>query len=112
MDQQECRARLSTHGVGTVALNTADGLVIMPVNYMMADDMVAFRTTYDDSLAAADGTDVAFDVDRIDAALSQGWSVLVVGQIYRVTDADTARRLTEQAHTTSWPGVNASCGCA
>ena len=52
MDQQECRARLSTHGVGTVTLNTADGLVIMPVNYMMADDMVAFRTTYDDSLAA------------------------------------------------------------
>ncbi|GAA1880183.1 helix-turn-helix domain-containing protein [Streptantibioticus ferralitis] len=104
MDQQECRDRLSTHGVGRVALNTADGLVIMPVSYTMADDTVAFRTTYDHSLATADGTDVAFEVDRIDEALSQGWSVLVVGRIYRVADRDTAQQLTERAHTAPWPG--------
>ena len=104
MDQDECRARLSTHGVGRVALNTADGLVIMPVNYTMADNTVAFRTTYDSSLAAADGTEVAFEVDRIDEALSQGWSVLVVGRIHHVADRATAQWLTQQAHTTPWPG--------
>jgi nitroimidazol reductase NimA-like FMN-containing flavoprotein (pyridoxamine 5'-phosphate oxidase superfamily) len=104
MDPQECRDRLSAHSVGRVALNTADGLVIMPVSYTMDDNTVAFRTTYDNGLAAADGTEVTFEVDELDEALSQGWSVLIVGRIHRVANADTERQLTERAHAAPWPG--------
>ncbi|MCQ4042312.1 pyridoxamine 5'-phosphate oxidase family protein [Streptantibioticus rubrisoli] len=98
--------------MGRVSLNTADGLVIMPVNYTMDIDVVAFRTTYDHSLAAADGTEVAFEVDRIDEAPSQGGSVLVVG------GSPGSRTRTPRSDCpsgrTPLPGreANASCGCA
>jgi Pyridoxamine 5'-phosphate oxidase len=50
------------------------------------------------------GTDVAFEVDHLDEAMSQGWSVLAVGPAQTVTEPDAVRRLTERAHTTPWAG--------
>ncbi|MFV5996488.1 DUF1918 domain-containing protein [Streptomyces sp. NPDC056231] len=100
----ECRARLSTHGVGRVAVSTPDGPAVVPVNYEVIDDAIAFRTAPDAVPAAAVGTDVAFEVDHVDEAMSQGWSVLVVGPARVVTEADAVRRLAECAHTKPWPG--------
>ncbi|GHE55928.1 DUF1918 domain-containing protein [Streptomyces capitiformicae] len=101
----ECRALLSTHGVGRVAVTAPDGRpAVVPVNYEVVDDTIAFRTAPDSLPAAAVGTEVAFEVDHVDEALSQGWSVLAVGPASIVTEADAVRRLTELAHTTPWPG--------
>jgi nitroimidazol reductase NimA-like FMN-containing flavoprotein (pyridoxamine 5'-phosphate oxidase superfamily) len=101
---EECRTRLSTHGVGRVAVSTPDGPAIVPVNYLVMDDAVAYRTAPGAVPAAAEGREVAFEVDHIDEALSQGWSVLVVGAARAVTDPETVRRLDEQATTTPWAG--------
>ncbi|MFG3659416.1 alcohol dehydrogenase catalytic domain-containing protein [Streptomyces sp. NPDC047706] len=43
-------------------------------------------------------------VDRIDDALSQGWSVLVRGTARAVTEPDEARRLEERAYSMPWVG--------
>ncbi|MCX4784741.1 MULTISPECIES: pyridoxamine 5'-phosphate oxidase family protein [unclassified Streptomyces] len=104
LDPDECRARLSTHGVGRIAVSTPDGPAVFPVNYEVIDGTIAFRTAPDSVPATAGGTDVAFEVDNVDEAMSQGWSVLAVGPARIVTEPDALRRLADHAHTTPWAG--------
>lgn len=104
LDPDECRSRLSTHGVGRVAVTTPDGPAVVPVNYEVVDDVIAFRTAPDSVPAAAVGSEVAFEVDHVDEAMSQGWSVLVIGPARAVTEPDAVRELADHAHTTPWAG--------
>ncbi|MER6290761.1 DUF1918 domain-containing protein [Streptomyces sviceus] len=102
---EECRTLLSTHGVGRIAVSASGGRpAIVPVNYDVIDDAIVFRTAPNRTPAAAVGTEVAFEVDHMDEALGQGWSVLAVGPASVVTEPDMVRRLTEHAHTTPWAG--------
>ncbi len=100
----ECRELLSTHGVGRVAVTVEGPPGIFPVNYTVAEECIAYRTTPDAGPAAAAGHEVALEVDHIDDAFSQGWSVLVVGYARAVTDPSEARRLDERAHSGPWVG--------
>ncbi|MEU2061268.1 pyridoxamine 5'-phosphate oxidase family protein [Streptomyces sp. NPDC013455] len=101
----ECRTLLSTHGVGRVAVSAPDGSpAVVPVNYEVDGDAIVFRTAPDSLPAAAADTEVAFEVDHVDEAMSRGWSVLAVGPASVVTDPETVRRLTQRAHTTPWAG--------
>ncbi|MGW0875666.1 DUF1918 domain-containing protein [Streptomyces sp. NPDC002740] len=102
---EECRTLLSTHGVGRVAVWAADGSpAVVPVNYDVVDDAIVFRTAPNSTPAAAVGTEVAFEVDHMDEAMSRGWSVLAVGPATVVTQPMEVRRLTERARTTPWAG--------
>ncbi|MFF3898000.1 pyridoxamine 5'-phosphate oxidase family protein [Streptomyces sp. NPDC001812] len=101
---QECRTLLSTHGVGRIAVTTPEGPAVVPVNYEVLDDTIAFRTAPDSVPAAAVGSEIAFEVDHVDDAMSRGWSVLAVGPARVVTEPDQVRRLTERAHTAPWAG--------
>ncbi|GHD97151.1 pyridoxamine 5'-phosphate oxidase family protein [Streptomyces naganishii] len=100
----ECRALLSTHGVGRVALTGPDGPAVLPVNYDVVDDALYFRTAPDAAPAAAVGQEVAFEVDHVDETMSRGWSVLAVGRAEAVTDPEAVRRLAERARSTPWAG--------
>jgi nitroimidazol reductase NimA-like FMN-containing flavoprotein (pyridoxamine 5'-phosphate oxidase superfamily) len=104
LSDEECLARLSTHGVGRLAVNTPDGPVIVPVNYSVIDGAVSFRTAPGTTPALVAGAQVAFEVDHIDDALSQGWSVLVRGHGREVTDPEAIRRLTALAYSEPWTG--------
>ncbi|MFF3754643.1 pyridoxamine 5'-phosphate oxidase family protein [Streptomyces sp. NPDC002018] len=104
LDAEECRELLSTHGVGRVTVTLDDEPAVFPVNYTVDGDLVAFRTAADAAPAAAAGCRTAFEVDHIDDALSQGWSVLLVGTAQRVTDPRRVRGLEERAHTAPWAG--------
>ncbi|GGV58605.1 DNA-binding protein [Streptomyces griseoloalbus] len=102
---EECRRLLSTHGVGRVAVSTSDGRpAVVPVNYEVVEDAIVFRTAPDSVPAAAVGTEVAFEVDHVDEAMSRGWSVLAVGPASVVTEPDAVRGLVRRAHTEPWPG--------
>ncbi|MFE2601932.1 pyridoxamine 5'-phosphate oxidase family protein [Streptomyces mirabilis] len=100
----ECRARLSTHGLGRVAVSTPGGPAVVPVNYEVVDDAIVFRTAPNSAPAAAVGTDVAFEVDHVDEAMSQGWSVLAIGPARAVTEPEAVRRLADHAHSKPWAG--------
>ncbi|MEV6010759.1 pyridoxamine 5'-phosphate oxidase family protein [Streptomyces sp. NPDC051976] len=100
----ECLVLLADHGVGRVAVTTAAGLAVVPVNYDVVDGAVVFRTAPGSAPALAAGRQVAFEVDRIDEALSEGWSVLVNGPAVEVTDADAELKLQARAHTAPWAG--------
>jgi transcriptional regulator with XRE-family HTH domain len=101
---EECWRLLSTHGVGRIALSMPDGLTVLPVNYTVADGTIAFRTSPASTPAEATDTRCAFEVDEVDDALSQGWSVLVRGMAHTVTDPAGVRRLDGQACTGPWAG--------
>ncbi|KOV49921.1 XRE family transcriptional regulator [Streptomyces sp. AS58] len=105
LEPEECRTLLSTHGVGRIAVRTSDGRpAVVPVNYEVVEDTIAFRTAAGSVPAAAVGTEVAFEVDHVDDAMSQGWSVLAVGTAQVVTERDAVNRLAQRAHTTPWAG--------
>ncbi|MFE0450195.1 DUF1918 domain-containing protein [Streptomyces sp. NPDC058914] len=105
LSPEECRMLLSTHGMGRIAVSTSDGHpAVVPVNYEVVDDAIVFRTAPHSVPAAAVGQEVAFEVDHVDEALSQGWSVLAVGPASVVTEPDAVRELTRRAHTTPWAG--------
>jgi transcriptional regulator with XRE-family HTH domain len=105
LSMEECRSLLSTHGVGRIAVSAPDGRpAVVPVNYDIVDGVIFFRTAPGSLPAAAAGAEVAFEVDHLDEAMSQGWSVLAVGPASIVTDPDAVRRLDRNAHTTPWAG--------
>jgi transcriptional regulator with XRE-family HTH domain len=104
LSAEECWIRLSRHGVGRLAIDTPEGPTIVPLNYTVIDGAVMFRTASDTVPATAVGAHVAFEVDHIDEALSQGWSVLIRGFARAVTDPDAVRRLTELAYSGPWAG--------
>ncbi|MFJ3235295.1 pyridoxamine 5'-phosphate oxidase family protein [Streptomyces sp. NPDC086787] len=105
LEPEECRTLLSTHGVGRVSVSASDGRpAVVPVNYEFVDDAIVFRTAPGSVAAEAAETEVAFEVDHVDDALSQGWSVLAVGPASVVTEPEAVRRLTRHAHTTPWAG--------
>ncbi|MEV6945186.1 pyridoxamine 5'-phosphate oxidase family protein [Streptomyces sp. NPDC051172] len=100
----ECRALLSTHGVGRIAVPTASGPVVVPVNYSVVEGAIVFRTEPGSTPSQASGCQVAFEVDRIDDAFSSGWSVLVRGHARTVTDPEEVYRLAEGARSEPWAG--------
>ncbi|MCX4767961.1 pyridoxamine 5'-phosphate oxidase family protein [Streptomyces sp. NBC_01275] len=104
LGRTECAELLSTHGVGRLAVSTTQGPVIVPVNYSVVDDTIVFRTAEGATPSLASGCQVAFEVDRIDDAFSQGWSVLVRGRARTVTDLDEKRRLAKQEYSGPWAG--------
>ncbi len=90
LSAEECQALIAGGGVGRVLFVEAGrGPVAIPVNYRMDGDDVVFRTGGDarltDSLRQAS---VSFDVDHLDDALAEGWSVLLTGTAAVVTEPD------------------------
>jgi nitroimidazol reductase NimA-like FMN-containing flavoprotein (pyridoxamine 5'-phosphate oxidase superfamily) len=100
----ECYDLLSPGGVGRVAFTTADGPVVLPVNYAMAGQTVVFRTAPDTLLASYLDGPAGFEADRLDEALSHGWSVLVTGRAARVTSEAEVRRLEQRTGIRPWAG--------
>ncbi|MFI1200797.1 helix-turn-helix domain-containing protein [Streptomyces sp. NPDC020883] len=100
----ECRELLSTHGIGRVAVTLNDTPAVFPVNYSVIDDVIAYRTQAGSGPAAAAGHEAALEVDHIDDAFSQGWSVLVVGPAEVVTGFYESRKFEEQAYSAPWVG--------
>jgi nitroimidazol reductase NimA-like FMN-containing flavoprotein (pyridoxamine 5'-phosphate oxidase superfamily) len=103
LDERECRRLLTPGGVGRFVFTTRRGPVAVPVNYRMVDGDIVFRTAEDTTLTAvSDAEPVSFEVDRIDDAMSEGWSVLVTGRVRRVSP-DELRQL-ETVRIQPWAG--------
>ena len=68
---------------------------MLPVNYVLHEGTIVFRTAHDSptdedlrtGIADAEYK-VAFEIDEIDPAARQGWSVLVQGSAHHVDSAD------------------------
>jgi transcriptional regulator with XRE-family HTH domain len=110
LQADECLRLLSPGGVGRVAFNDLGGPAILPVNYALHDNSVIFRTAFggplDDTLrTGVQGVEfkVAFEVDRIDEANREGWSVLIRGGAHHVSTAEEQAAV-EASGVQSWVG--------
>jgi nitroimidazol reductase NimA-like FMN-containing flavoprotein (pyridoxamine 5'-phosphate oxidase superfamily) len=98
---EECLSLLQPGGVGRVGFTSAEGVVILPVNFAMAGTIV-FRTAPDTLLAAHGNAPVSFEADRLDEARREGWSVLVQGHAHKVTSEHEVQRLENATHLEPW----------
>lgn len=94
----ECRDLLDAGGVGRLALCTADGPMIYPVNFSVDGMAVVFRTSPHTRLGThAWGVDVAFEIDQVNWESRQGWSVVVKGRADLMSEPDDIDRLRERS---------------
>ncbi len=89
----ECWRLLAPGGVGRIVFDSARGPVALPVNFRMLDHLVVFRTTSFGQIAGLVGPGQAgFEVDRIDDALRQAWSVVLTGHVRSAHEGDELER--------------------
>lgn len=91
LDTEECWRLLSSGVLGRLAVSVSGRVDIFPVNYVVHDRKVYFRTAEGSKLVEVTiSRDVAFEVDAIGD--ESGWSVVVHG---------TARRLQKLSEITA-----------
>jgi nitroimidazol reductase NimA-like FMN-containing flavoprotein (pyridoxamine 5'-phosphate oxidase superfamily) len=105
LSYQECRDLLAGGVVGRAALCTPTGPQIIPVNYVMYDDSIVFRTNPYSVLGTYGwNTDLAFEVDSIDPEHREGWSVVVVGRAEMIEDPEQLRDIKFGSDPKPWAG--------
>ena len=72
---------MDTTTVGRLAFTADDGIVILPVNFLVHEERIYVRTEPGSTIAALAGgnDDVAFEIDYHDDLNQSGWNVLVKG---------------------------------
>jgi nitroimidazol reductase NimA-like FMN-containing flavoprotein (pyridoxamine 5'-phosphate oxidase superfamily) len=106
LEAQECWALLEARQLGRLAFVDQDGPIMLPVNYVVVDGVVVFRTDAGSKLdAAVRGDRVAFEIDGFDALEQTGWSVVVRGTAELVTDGAELRLLQGMALVSWAPGL-------
>jgi nitroimidazol reductase NimA-like FMN-containing flavoprotein (pyridoxamine 5'-phosphate oxidase superfamily) len=91
LDEDTCLQLISQGGIGRIAYTSRFGPAVLPVNYTLHEGAVVFRTAEhgpldEDLRTGIEGAEykVAFEIDDIDLAGRQGWSVLIQGPAHHV----------------------------
>jgi transcriptional regulator with XRE-family HTH domain len=88
LDRAECRQLIAEGGVGRVIFDESRGPVALPVNFRTLGSDIVIRTEPDAALVLSMAIGrVSFEVDHLDDALAEGWSVLVSGTGHEVVEA-------------------------
>jgi len=90
MREQECLRLIEPGGIGRVAFELAGRLTVVPVNFIVHNGGIVFRTAATTTLGRYGEGPVAFEVDRIDEGMHEGWSVLISGTAQHVDSEQTA----------------------
>jgi nitroimidazol reductase NimA-like FMN-containing flavoprotein (pyridoxamine 5'-phosphate oxidase superfamily) len=95
---KECWRLLETRSVGRIGVVVDEQPEIIPVNYVVVDSAVLFRTEGGTKLHALETHRlVAFEADDFDARARTGWSVLVKGRAEEIRDPAALRQLRAMA---------------
>lgn len=96
LDHDECMALLASVPIGRIAMIDSGEIVVLPVNHVVQDGRVCFRTAPGAKLDAGIMQHVAtFEADDYDEVEGTGWSVILKGRADLVTDPDELERLRE-----------------
>lgn len=105
LERERCLELLEEAVVGRVAVLVNGVPQVVPVNYVLVDGDVVFRSGAGTKLAAAIAEQpVSFEVDRVDEQRMTGWSVLVSGRTTVVTDEEVLARVERSTLVTWAPG--------
>lgn len=85
LDVDECLVLLRWENIGRLAFSThGEAPVVVPVNFVMHEGDIYFRSTDGPKLDRVRELPVSFQVDRFDQYRRIGWSVLVRGVAHEV----------------------------
>ncbi len=87
MSAEECQAMVAPGGVGRFVYSNKHGPLAVPVNFRVLDGDIVFRTDSEAMIGAVGpAQEVSFEVDHLDEALTEGWSVLLTGNAWVVAE--------------------------
>jgi len=85
LDEDACWSRLATVGLARIAIAIAGDLEVFPVNIVVDDRSIVFRTGEGTKLAAAViAPQVVVEADHVDSVTARAWSVVVKGRAERL----------------------------
>ena len=85
LSTDECFDLLRSQTVGRLGVSIREHPDIFPINYVVDRGGIVFRTAEGTKLAAAVlGRGVAFEIDGLDAAAEEAWSVIVKGHAVEI----------------------------
>ena len=102
LSPDECFDLLEPGGIGRIGFSSTDGIVMLPVNFVMTAKAIVFRTAPDTLLALYADVPVSFEADHLDEALHEAWSVLVQGHAHTITDERQVKQLQDRTHLQPW----------
>lgn len=85
LDEAECSALLRSNHTGRVGFVSGDRPLVLPVNYVVHESSIVFRTAPGRKLAEIPMRHVAFEIDG--PSPDGTWSVLAQGFAREMTDA-------------------------
>jgi transcriptional regulator with XRE-family HTH domain len=100
----ECRRLILPGGIGRIGFPAASGIVMLPVNFAMVANTIVVRTGAGSLIGAHSDGEVSFEVDHIDEALEEAWSVLVQGHAHRVAQHAEVAAMQRRDRVRPWPG--------
>ena len=108
--EAECWDLLDITAVGRLAFMTDDGIVILPVNFVVHEERIYVRTEPGSTIAAlAEGRDdIAFEADYHDGWNQFGWSVLAKGSTAEAGTLEAERAIASTGRLGPWAPGNRS----
>jgi transcriptional regulator with XRE-family HTH domain len=100
----ECLRLIAPGGIGRIGFGTASGPVVLPVNFAVVAGTIVVRTSEGSMIEGHAADQAAFEVDHLDEALGQGWSVLVRGPAHRVAHPAELEHVRRDTTLWPWPG--------
>jgi uncharacterized protein len=107
IDEAEAWQLLGTTTVGRLGFTTDEGIVILPVNFIVHEERIYVRTEHGSTVAALAGgrDDVAFEVDYHSDLNQFGWNVLVHAQAAEADPDEAERAIASSTRLGPWaPG--------
>ncbi|HSU47732.1 MAG TPA: pyridoxamine 5'-phosphate oxidase family protein [Arthrobacter sp.] len=94
LDAEQCWELLQSRNTGRLGYEHEGRILIFPVNYMIHDAAIYFRTASKGAIGTATPrTSVSFEIDKANPERSGGWAVLASGPASQVTDPDLLKFL-------------------
>jgi uncharacterized protein len=90
LGEAECWRHLRNEDLGRIGVTLDGQPLVFPVNYAVSKESIVFRTAAGTMLHRAPGSVACFEIDGYDRGLRDGWSVMAVGKLEEITDADDA----------------------
>ena len=105
LTETECWALLAGNGTGRVAYEDNGRVLVFPVNYVVHEQAVYFRTARDGVLGGGlDFRNASFQIDDHDSTRMDGWSVLLSGRAEAVQDPGLLSTLWGRRMDEPWGG--------
>lgn len=105
LSNAECQALLRAGVVGRIALATAKGPEILPVNYSVVDDSIVMRTSPYGMLGRHGlNAKAAFEIDQFDHEYEHGWSVVAHGTTALIQSPEDFDRIRAVWSPRPWAG--------